>query len=253
MSTTLTRTIGLTQATAMVVGTIVGSSIFVQPSEVSRAVPSLAGMLLVWIAAGALTWFGASICAELSSAFPQTGGVYVFLRRLFSPAAGFLWGWAMFWSMHSGIIAAIAVVFARYVGYFVPLGDTGIRLVAIGAILVLSGINYLGVKQGSTLQTIFTLGKVFAIVAILVLVVVLGSAGTAAAPAAAGQEISVAKFALAIGAGLFAFGGWHMVTYTAEETRNPERTIPLALVVGVLTVTACYLALNVAYFYALPL
>src|SRR5437879_12115831 len=110
----LSRSIGLPHATAMVVGTIIGSSIFVQPSEVSRAVPSFGGMLLVWIAAGALTWFGASVCAELSSAMPRTGGVYVFLRDLFSPAAGFLWGWAMFWSMHSGIIAAIAVVVARY-------------------------------------------------------------------------------------------------------------------------------------------
>src|SRR6476660_3856020 len=104
----------------MVVGTIVGSSIFVQPSEVSKAVPSFSGMLTVWVAAGALTWFGASICAELSSAFPQTGGVYVFLRQMFSPAVGFLWGWAMFWSMHSGIIAAIAVVFARYVAGMAP-------------------------------------------------------------------------------------------------------------------------------------
>src|ERR671934_1740333 len=133
-SRTLSRSIGLLQATAMVVGIIVGSSIFVQPSEVSRGVPSLAGMLLVWIAAGALTWFGASVCAELSSAMPRTGGVYVFLRDLFSPAAGFLWGWAMFWSMHSGIIAAIAMVFGRYAATLAPLGDTAIRLTAIGGI-----------------------------------------------------------------------------------------------------------------------
>src|SRR6266516_1668600 len=131
MSSKLTRTIGLTQATAMVVGTIVGSSIFVQPSEVSRAVPTFGGMLLVWVVAGALTWFGASICAELTSAFPRTGGVYIFLREMFSPAAGFLWGWAMFWSMHSGIIAAIAMVVARYsVGAAAP-GDPRIRAVAV--------------------------------------------------------------------------------------------------------------------------
>src|SRR5881398_4072869 len=134
----LTRSIGLPHATAMVVGTIVGASIFVQPSEVSRAVPSMGGMLLVWASAGALTWFGASVCAELSSAFLQTGGVYVFLREMFSPAAGFLWGWAMFWSMHSGIIAAIAVVFARYVAGIVPAGDAAIPMIAIGAIAVLS-------------------------------------------------------------------------------------------------------------------
>src|SRR5438105_6382598 len=163
----LARSIGLPQATAMVVGTIIGSSIFVQPSEVSRSVPSFAGMLLVWVAAGALTWFGASICAELSSAYPQTGGVYVFLRQMFSPAAGFLWGWAMFWSMHSGIIAAIAVVFARYVGAVAPIGDRGVRAVAIAAIAVLSAINYVGVRAGSEVQTGLTLTKVAAIATLL--------------------------------------------------------------------------------------
>jgi APA family basic amino acid/polyamine antiporter len=119
----LTRSIRLSHATAMVVGTIVGASIFVQPSEVSRAAPTLTGMLLVWLAAGTLTWFGASVCAELSSAYPRTGGVYVFLREMFSRPIGFLWGWAMFWSMHSGIVSAIAVVFARYFVGVVPVGD----------------------------------------------------------------------------------------------------------------------------------
>src|SRR2546427_431313 len=156
----LSPSIGLPHATAMVVGTIIGASIFVQPSEVSRAVPTFGGMLLVWVAAGALTWFGASICAELSSAFPQTGGVYVFLREMFSPAVGFLWGWAMFWSMHSGIIAAIAMVVARYAAGVVPVGDGGIRAIAVGAIVGLSAINYLGVRPGSAVQTGLTLTKV---------------------------------------------------------------------------------------------
>jgi APA family basic amino acid/polyamine antiporter len=250
--TTFKRSLGLWQATAMVVGIIIGASIFVQPAEIAQLVPSVPGVFAVWIVAGLLTLFGALCCAELASVFPRTGGVYVFLKETYSPAIGFLWGWAMFWTMHSGIIAAIAVVFARYVGYFVPLGDTGIRLVAIASIRLLSAINYLGVKQGGALQTVFTLGKVIAIVAILLLVVMLGSAGVTTTQAAAGHEISIGKFALAIAAGLFAFGGWHMVTYTAEETRNPKRTIPLALIIGTLTVTACYIALNAAYFYALP-
>src|SRR6187455_187780 len=168
MPSSLARSIGLTQATAMVVGTIVGASIFVQPSEVSRAVPTFAGMLLVWVAAGALTWFGASICAELTSAYPRTGGVYVFLREMFSPALGFLWGWAMFWSMHSGIIAAIAMVFGRYAATIVPVGDAGIRLMAIGAIIVLSAINYFGVRPGSSVQTGLTIAKIAAVIGLLV-------------------------------------------------------------------------------------
>jgi APA family basic amino acid/polyamine antiporter len=248
-SGTLSRSIGLMQATAMVVGTIVGASIFVQPSEVSRTVPSLTGMLLVWIAAGALTWFGASVCAELSSAMPRTGGVYVFLREMFSPACGFLWGWAMFWSMHSGIIAAIAMVFGRYAATIVPLGNLGIRLVAVSGILVLSAINYVGVRPGSAVQTALTIAKM---AAILVLLAILFGAGRLRAPAAGGA-IETSSFLRALVAGLFAFGGWHMVTYAAEETRDAERTIPRALMLGTALVVIIYLALNAAYVLVLPL
>src|SRR5215475_14722735 len=130
----------------MVVGIILGVSVFIQSSEITCLVPSTRGVMLAWLAAGALTVCGALVCAELSVLYPQTGGVYVFLKEIFSPALGFHWGWAMFWSVHSGIIAAIAVVLARYVAYFVPIGENGIRGVAIVSILVLSLINYLGVK-----------------------------------------------------------------------------------------------------------
>ncbi len=249
MPASLTRSIGLTQATAMVVGTIVGSSIFVQPSEVSRAVPTFAGMLLVWIAAGALTWFGASICAELTSALPRTGGVYVFLREMFSPAAGFLWGWAMFWSMHSGIIAAIAMVSARYVATIAPMGDLGIRLTAVAGIVALSAINYAGVRPGSAVQTGLTVTKIGAIAGLLV---VLFGLGTLQMPAAVGS-VEPRSFLRALVAGLFAFGGWHMVTYAAEETTAPERTIPRALMIGTVVVVVVYLALNAAYLLVLPL
>ena len=233
----------------MVVGTIVGASIFVQPSEVSRAVPNFTGMLLVWVVAGALTWFGASICAELSSACPRTGGVYVFLRDMFSPAAGFLWGWAMFWSMHSGIIAAIAMVFGRYAATIVPMGDFGIRLTAVGGILVLSAINYFGVKPGSRVQTGLTIAKVVAIAALLVL---LFTTGTLQLPRSS-AGVDTGGFLRALVAGLFAFGGWHMVTYAAEETQEAERTIPRALMIGTAVVVAIYLGLNAAYLLVLPL
>ena len=233
----------------MVVGTIIGASIFVQPSEVSRAVPGLAWMLLVWIAAGALTWFGASICAELSSAFPRTGGVYVFLREMFSPAAGFLWGWAMFWSMHSGIIAAIAMVVARYTAAVFAVGDSGVRAIAVGAIALLSAINYAGVRPGAGVQTGLTLTKVVAIA--LLLAALLGF-GTLHVPAA-GRAADAGGFLRALVAGLFAFGGWHMVTYAAEETRDPQHTIPRALMIGTAVVVAVYLALNTAYMLVLPL
>jgi APA family basic amino acid/polyamine antiporter len=237
------------QATAMVVGTIVGASIFVQPSEVSREVPTFGGMLLVWIAAGALTWFGASVCAELASAYPRTGGVYVFLREMFSPAAGFLWAWAMFWSMHTGIIAAIAMVFGRYAATVVPMGDMGIRLTAIGAIAVLSGINYIGVKPGTVVQTALTAVKIAAIVGLLFLL--LGT-GTAHIPQDAGV-LEPDNFLRALVAGLFAFGGWHMVTYAADETIDPQRSIPRSLMIGTAMVVIIYLSLNAAYMLVMPI
>ena len=148
-------------------GTIIGASVFVQASEITARVPTAAGVVLAWLLAGVLTLLGALVCAELASAFPRTGGVYVFLREIYSPALGFLWGWAMFWSMHSGIVAAIATVFARYAGTFLNLGDTATRLLAVGAILVLSAINYVGTRTGSRVQAVITGGKVAAVVVII--------------------------------------------------------------------------------------
>ena len=271
----LTRVIRLPQATALVVGTIIGASIFVQPSEVTGRVPSLEGALLVWLVAGILTFFGCVVTAELAALKPESGGVYIFLRDAFSPLLGFLWGWAMFWTMHSGILAAIAVVFARYLGWFLPLDGTGTRLVAVAAIVALSVVNTLGVRQGSTLQTAFTIVKVGAVVVMVAVGLALapgaeavGGAAALADTAAAGAPAagaagapaagllgggSISDFLLALVAGLFAFGGWHMVTYSAGETVDPRRTIPRSLLLGVAIVTAAYLALNYVYFQILPI
>ncbi len=238
----------------MVVGTIIGASIFVQPSEVTRGVPSIGGVLAVWLLAGALTLIGALVTAELASTFSRTGGVYVYLTEQYGPWLGFLWGWAMFWSMHSGIIAAIAVVFARYAGYLVPLDPTGTRLVAIGIIGLLSVINYLGVTQGSRLQTAFTVGKLIAVALIVGVGFGLGErVSRHFVGAAVARPVSASDFLTALVAGLFAFGGWHMVTSSSEETVNPTRTIPRALLLGTLIVTVAYLLMNAVYLYVLPL
>src|ERR1019366_4912719 len=163
------------------------------------------------------------------------------------------WGWAMFWSGHSGIIAASSVIFARYVAYFVPMGDWGIRATAVGGILLFSFINYLGVRQGSMLQTVVTVAKVAVIAVLLVMVLMVGPAAGAAGATGAAAPVTFREFVLAVSAALFAYGGWHMVTYTAGETRNPEKTIPRALLIGSRVVTTCYVALNAAYLYLLPL
>jgi amino acid transporter len=247
----LSRSITPLHATALVVGIIIGASIFVQPSVITGAVPTVGGVFTVWLISGVLTLMGALIAAELASAYPHAGGVYVFLKESFSPAVGFLWGWAMFWTMHTGIIAVIATVFARYITFFVPAGDVGSRAIAVGAVVVLTAVNYVGVKQGSIVQTTFTILKVAAIALIIVVAFGIGPRAPLAPPAATAASLSFSSFPPAIVAGLFAFGGWHMVTYAAEETRTPERTIPRALLAGVLIVTACYIALNAAYFHVL--
>jgi APA family basic amino acid/polyamine antiporter len=266
LKSSLTRT----NAIAMVAGTIIGASIFVQPSEIARHLASPSEIMLVWLACGVLTLFGAFVCAELASAFPETGGLYVFLRETFSPLAGFLWGWAMFWSMHTGIIAAIATVFARYTNYFLDLGDAGVRAIAVAVIVALSALNYVGVRAGSRVQTALTIAKIVAIALVVLVGLALapGSDSTVPVPGSdPGRSITHllgsdpgrsvthlgSDFLVAMVAGLFAYGGWHMVTYTAGETVMPARTIPTALVVGVGIVTACYVSLNLLYLAVLPL
>lgn len=247
----LPRPLTRINAIAMVVGTIVGASIFVQPSEIARHLDTPGEIMLVWLACGLLTLFGAMVCAELASAFPRTGGLYVFLRDTFSPLIGFLWGWAMFWTMHSGIIAAIATVFARYATRFVDAGADGTRLIAVGLIIALSALNYVGVRAGSRVQTLLTGAKLTAIAGLVIAGFALGGTEDIP-PSVPASAADFSGFLLAMVAGLFAYGGWHMVTYTAGETVMPARTIPVALIAGAAIVTACYLALNLVYLRVLP-
>lgn len=213
--------------------------------------PTRGGVILAWALAGGLTLLGALVCAELASAFPLTGGIYVFLRDVFSPALGFLWGWAMFWSMHSGIVAAIAMVFARYAGTFVALGDTGTRVVAVLAILVLALVNSLGTRLGTRFQAVITAVKLAAVISIILagwlLAPELETRLEQVDPLAETAGITLSGLLLAVSAGLFAFGGWHIVTYTAEETVDAPRTIPRALQLSIVIVTVCYVGLNFVY------
>jgi APA family basic amino acid/polyamine antiporter len=158
--------------------------------------------------------------------------------------------------MHSGIIAAIAFIFGRYVASFFPgANDQSVKAIAIAGILLLSAVNTFGVKHGARVQTLFTAGKLLAVGAMIVVGFALGERVEEHFVVGADFAANVGwkGFLLAVGAGLFAFGGWHMVAYNSEETINPRRTIPLALLIGVAVVTFCYIALNAVYMYILPL
>ncbi len=167
-----------------------------------------------------------------------------------------MWGWANFWSIHSGIIAAIAVVCARYIAYFVPLSGLGQQIVAAGVIAIISAINYVGVKAGTTVQTAITGAKLGAIALLLAAGIAYSGAATGDAWTLGADQLAVVpleRLLLGVAAGLFAFGGWHMVTYAAGETTDPARTLPKALTVGTLVVTVCYIGLNAVYLRVLPL
>jgi APA family basic amino acid/polyamine antiporter len=179
--------------------------------------------------------------------------VYVYLSEAFHPALGFLWGWAMLLTMHSGIIAAIAMIFARYTAHFITLGEAATQAVAIAVILLLSAVNYVGVRHGSRLQTVFTGGKMLAIAAIVGMGFALGGRVPEHFVGSTAGGNTLGGYLLAMVAGLFAYGGWHMVTYSSEETVEPARTIPRALLIGTLVVTVSYMAMTAVYLYVMPL
>ena len=246
------RALGLAHAAALAAGIMIGATVFVQASEVSRALSKPWAILAAWAAAGALTLAGALTCAELARLYPRTGGVYVFLRETVSPAAAFLWGWAMFWLMHSGIVAAIALIAARYSGFTASLSEPAIRAIAIGYIAVFSALNYRGVRPAANAQVALTTIKVAAVAGLIGFIAVAAHGARQVIPSPASAP-GLGAFVLATSAALFAFGGWHMVTYAAGETRQPTRVIPRALWLAVGIVTVCYLGLNAAYLRALPL
>jgi APA family basic amino acid/polyamine antiporter len=247
----LQRSIRLPHAVALVVGTAVGSAIFVQPGEVARAAGSPGAALAAWGVAGALALAGALVCAELASAFRSGGGVLRYLTEAFGPTVGFLWAWTLFWTIHTSILGAVAVVLGRSVLSLAPALPVGEKAVAITAILLGTAINLSGVRHAARVQWALAVVKVAALAALAVVGLALGGAA-AAAPVPAPAAEAAGSWSAAVLAALFAFGGWHLVTFPTDETAAPERTLPRALGLGILLVMALYLALNLAYLAVLP-
>jgi APA family basic amino acid/polyamine antiporter len=225
---------------------MVGSAIFLVPNSIAQNLPTAPMILSVWVIAGVLSAIGALAYAELGAMMPATGGQYVFLRESFGPMGGFLCGWSFFLAARSGGIAVVAVGFSIYLSYFVPLTPLLSKLVSVGLILFLSWVNYRGIRVGATVQNVFTSLKV------LGLALLIGSAFLspvhAASPApAAATSLSLSQFGLAMIACLWAYNGWFAISLVAGEVRNPQRNLPLSLMLGVTTVMALYLLANLGY------
>ncbi len=263
----LKRELGAWSAAAIVVGTVIGSAIFLVPNDMVKNVGSPAMVFAVWVFGGMLSLFGALSYAELAAALPEAGGEYVYLREAYGPMWGFIYGWTQMFVAKSGSIATLATGFFIYFANFrpeleqvwivapLPFGQLEIRygqLLAIAVIAVLAVINYFGVRIGGNVQVVLTLVKVGLIAAIIV-VGLTTSHGTLAnyrtsIPAAGG----ITGFFAALVAALWAYDGWNNVVMVASEVRRPQRNLPLALIMGTLAVIAIYLLANFAYFRVLP-
>ncbi len=208
----LPRKLGLFDSTSIVVGTMVGSAIFLVPNSIAQNLPSIPMILAVWIIAGALSLLGALAYAELGAMLPATGGQYVFLRESFGPLWGFLCGWSFFLSARSGGIAVVAVGFSIYLSYFLAMSPLVSKLTASGLILILTAVNYRGIRVGATVQNLFTSLKILG-VAVLIASAFLSPAHPAQ-PAPA-QAFSFSHFGVAMIAGLWAYNGWFAISLVA--------------------------------------
>lgn len=271
----------LLDATMLVMGSMIGSGIFIVSADMSRQMGSAGGLLLVWTVTGIITILGALAYGELAAAMPRAGGQYVFLREAFGPIWGFLYGWTLFVVIQTGTIAAVAVAFARFLQVFLPsvtpdvfvsfghipmpggqveLGLSIQRLIAMGVVVVLTGVNILGVREAKWVQNLFTFAKIAALLGLIVLGIFIGR--NAAALTAnfshpwAGMPVGtlfITAFGAAAVGSLFAADAWNNVTFAAAEVHHPARNLPLALALGAGSVTVIYLLANVAYLFALPL
>jgi basic amino acid/polyamine antiporter, APA family len=229
-----------------VVGGIIGGGIFRTPAAVAERIGSPALILTVWVAGGAVALIGALCFGELGQRRPRAGGGYVYLREAWGPLPAFLYGWALLLVIASGAIAAIAVTFADYALALTGLPARFTLPLAIAAILLVSAVNYLGVRPGATVQNVFTLLKLLALAALVAVGLAAAPLPTLPAPPGAPHALGAALVPV-----LFTYGGWQQTNFIAEEMVNPERDLPRALLLGVATVVVVYLLANLAYLHVL--
>ena len=244
------RQLTLFDTTSIIVGIIIGSSVYVTAPTIARNVPDTLSFLSVWLLGGAFALVGSLCYAELATALPADGGDYVYLSRAYARPVGFLFAWCELWLVRPGAIGSMAFVFAQYAEHILPLGPFSPVIYAAGAVAALTGANLLGVATGKWTQNVLTLAKV----AGLALVIVIGF--TVTAPAAASPLApapSTANWGFALILILYAYGGWNDMAFVGAEVRDPNKNILRALLLGTCAVTAIYLLINAAFVHALGL
>ncbi len=245
----LKKRLTLFDLTMIAIGSVIGSGIFLTPSGIAEALPSSTWILIVWMRGGVMALTGALTFAELSAMMPKSGGIYVFLTETYGGLFGFLYGWVMFLVMNTGGIAAISIAFARYFGYFVPLGPTGVKVVAIGGLAILAVINIRGVKSGAIFSDLFTVLKILGILGLIVIGIGWGDGGETryTSPFVEVPDGITGALAIALVGVIWSCGGWQHATFTAGEAKNPRSHVPLAMIIASVAVTVIYLLTNVAY------
>ncbi len=248
--------LSLTDATFLVVASVIGSGIFLTPGSIAESLPHPGWIMGAWVAGGLLSLAGALANAELGAMYPHAGGDYVYLREAWHPLAGFLVGWLSFFVIYAGTIATLAAGFAGGLATFVRLGAGAQLAGASGITLAMTVLNVVGVRSGARFNNATTAFKVGALVAFVALGPLIGSGSLAhlAPPALphASNAIGFGAFGLALSPVLFSYLGWNATVYVASEIHTPERNVPRSLFVGLVLCTLIYLAVNAVYLYALP-
>jgi APA family basic amino acid/polyamine antiporter len=253
---TLKRQLGLRTATALVVGEVIGVGIFLTPAGMAKSLGSPALVLVVWLLMGVMALCGALCYGELAARYPEAGGGYVYLREAFGAPVAFLYGWMALLVVDPGLTAALAVGLGSYAGYSLKLSAVGIKIVAVAAILVLAAINVRGVRLGAGFVRWLTLVKVGLLLFVLLWGFVFGLGDWSNFAPLVARRAGSDALTLALAGGtvsaFFSFGGWWDVSKVAGEVREPARTLPRALVSGVLAVTLIYILTSAAFIYLVP-
>jgi APA family basic amino acid/polyamine antiporter len=252
----LERQLTLTDATLLVVASVIGAGIFFTPGQVAELLPAPGWIMAAWAAGALLSLAGALANAELGAMFPHAGGDYVYLREAFHPAAGFMVGWLSFFAIYAGTIAALASAFAGGLGARLGLGDAAVLAVGVGVTAAVSVINYLGVRRGAAANNLTSIFKIAALLAFVLVGPFTGAGDAERLVAGAGGQgagISAASFGQALSPVLFSYLGWNASIYVASEVRRPGRNIPLSLFLGLAICAFIYLLVNGVYIYALPM